>query len=53
MRQHTIDTLLKAWHQSKSPHTLAAYSCDLEEFAVFVSRALAISPPLKVPDALA
>jgi integrase/recombinase XerC len=52
-RQHTAETLLKAWYESKSPHTIAAYQCDLEEFALFVSRALAISPVLKVPEALA
>ena len=52
-RQHTAETLLRAWFESKSPHTIAAYACDLEEFALFVSRALAISPVLRVPDALA
>src|SRR4051794_21711633 len=51
-RQHTPETLLKAWHQSKSPHTIAGYQCDLEEFALFVSRALAISPILKVSEVL-
>jgi integrase/recombinase XerC len=51
--RHTADSLLRAWRESKSPHTIAAYQCDLEEFALFVSRALAISPVLKVADALA
>jgi hypothetical protein len=51
--KHTAETLLRAWYESKSPHTIAAYQCDVEEFALFVSRALAISPVLKVPEALA
>jgi integrase/recombinase XerC len=52
-RQHDASSLLRAWYESKSPHTIAAYQCDLEEFALFVSRALAISPVLKVPEVLA
>ena len=51
-RQHTAETILRAWFESKSPHTIAAYQCDIEEFALFVSRALAISPILKVSEAL-
>jgi len=30
-RQHTPETLLKAWHQSKSPHTIAAYQTSANE----------------------
>lgn len=51
-RQHTAETILRAWFESKSPHTIASYQCDLEEFALFVSRALGISPVLKVAAAL-
>jgi integrase/recombinase XerC len=51
-RQHSPDLLLKAWYESKSPHTVAAYQTDIEEFSLFVSRALAISPILKVSEAL-
>lgn len=52
-RQHTAETILKAWLEQKSPHTVAAYRHDLEDFSLYLSRALAISPILSVNDTLA
>ena len=52
-RKHTAETILRAWFQGKSPHTIRAYQHDLEDFALFLSRALGISPILKVHAALA
>src|SRR5262249_33069853 len=51
-QQHTAETILRAWYESKSAHTIAGYKSDLEEFAIFISRALGRSPLLKMPEAL-
>jgi hypothetical protein len=51
-RQHTAETILRAWFEGKSAHTIRAYGHDLEDFAPYVSRALGITPPMRVPDAL-
>lgn len=51
-RNHTADTILRAWYEGKSAHTIRSYQHDLEGFAVFLSRALAISPPLCIQEAL-
>jgi integrase/recombinase XerC len=52
-RQHTVETILRAWYQGKSAHTIAAYRHDLEDFALYLSLALRISPRLSVNDAMA
>ena len=51
-RRHTAETILRAWFQGKSAHTIAAYKHDLEDFALFFSRALGISPPMTVDQAM-
>jgi integrase len=51
-RAHTAETILKAWFQGKSENTIRSYRHDLEGFALYFSRALAISPPIEVPEAL-
>lgn len=51
-RKHTAETILRAWFEGKSPHTIAAYKHDLEDFALFFSRALGISPPMRVHEAV-
>lgn len=52
-RAHTAETILRAWREGKADHTIRSYQHDLEDFALFLSRALAISPPMGVNDALA
>ena len=52
-RHHTADTILRAWREGKSAHTLRSYQHDLEDLALYISRALGISPPLDVTTALA
>jgi len=52
-RQHTAETILRAWLEGKSEHTIRSYSHDLEDFARYLSRALGISPPMDVHTALA
>lgn len=52
-RQHTAATILKAWRESKSEHTIRGYEHDLADFAQWFSRALGISPTLSIEDALA
>ena len=49
---HTADTILRAWREGKSEHTVRSYQHDLEDFALFLSRAIGISPPMKVTEAL-
>ena len=51
-RKHTSETILRAWFEGKATHTIASYKHDLEDFALYFSRALGISPPMKVPEAL-
>lgn len=51
-RQHTAETIFRAWAEGKSEHTLRAYENDLADFALFFSRALGISPPLSMTQAL-
>src|SRR3977135_861926 len=52
-RQHTAETILRAWFEGKAEHTIRSYRHDLEAFAQYFSRALGISPILTVNDALA
>src|SRR5689334_8792555 len=51
-RQHTAETILRAWFEGKSTNTIRSYEHDLEDFALFLSRALAISPRLTATEAL-
>src|SRR3977135_1707649 len=51
-RSHTAETILRAWFEGKSDHTIRSYRHDLEDFALFFSRALAISPRMDVNTAL-
>ena len=43
-RSHTAETILRAWFEGKAEHTIRNYRHDLEDFALYFSRALAISP---------
>ena len=52
-RQHTAETILRAWFEGKAEHTIRSYRHDLEDFALYLSRALAISPPMDVNTTLA
>ena len=52
-RQHTAETILRAWFEGKSDHTVRSYRHDLEDFALYFSRALGISPRMGVNAALA
>lgn len=51
-RRHTAETMLRAWLEGKAGHTVRSYRHDLDDFAVYLSRALEISPPLSVNEAL-
>lgn len=51
-RHHTAATILRAWLQGKGPHTVRAYQHDLEDFALYLSRALGIVPTMTVDAAL-
>jgi integrase/recombinase XerC len=51
-RQHTAETILRAWREGKSENTVRSYQHDLEDFALYFSRALAVSPAFGVNDAL-
>ena len=51
-RQHTAETILRAWFEGKADHTIRGYRHDLEDFALYFSRALAMSPPMNVNEAL-
>jgi integrase/recombinase XerC len=51
-RAHTSATILKAWREGKSENTIRSYQHDLEDFALYLSRALGISPVLSVEGAL-
>src|SRR5882762_786398 len=52
-RSHTAETILRAWFEGKAEHTSRSYRHDLEDFALYFSRALAMSPPMGVNDTLA
>jgi integrase/recombinase XerC len=51
-RQHTAETILRAWREGKSENTVRSYQHDLEDFALYFSRALGVSPVFGVNDAL-
>lgn len=51
-RQHTAETILRAWFEGKADHTIRSYRHDLEDFALYFSRALGLSPTMGVNDAL-
>ncbi len=51
-RRHTAETMLGAWLAGKAGHTVRNYRHDLQDFAVYLSRALGISPTLSVHEAL-
>ena len=48
----TAETILCAWFADKAEHTVRNYRHDLEDFAVYLSRALGISPLWSVSEAL-
>jgi len=52
-RHHTAETILRAWFEGKAEHTIRSYKHDLEDFALFLSRALGISPRMGINDSLA
>lgn len=52
-RRHTAETILRAWFDGKSAHTVRSYQHDLDHFARYLSRALAMTPPMRVHEALA
>jgi integrase/recombinase XerC len=51
-REHTAETILRTWFEGKAEHTIRSYQHDLEDFALYLSRALAISPSMAVSEAL-
>ena len=51
-RHHTAETILRAWFEGKSQNTIRSYQHDLEDFAMFFSRALRINPTMTIPQAL-
>jgi integrase len=51
-RAHTAETILRAWFEDKSDHTRRNYQHDLEDFALYFSRALGLSPIMKIHEAL-
>lgn len=51
-RQHTAATILRAWYEGKTENTIRSYNHDLEDFALFLSRALGITPRMDIPTAL-
>ncbi|MEP7307635.1 MAG: tyrosine-type recombinase/integrase [Acidobacteriota bacterium] len=51
-RHHTAETILRAWREGKAEHTIRSYQHDLEDFALYFSRALGISPPMDVNTSL-
>lgn len=52
-RQHTAETILRAWFEGKADHTIRSYRHDLEGFSLYFSNALAIRPRMTVNDSLA
>lgn len=51
-RAHTAETILRAWFEGKAENTIRSYRHDLDAFALYFSRALAVSPPFGVNEAL-
>lgn len=51
-RQHTAETILRAWFEGKADHTIRSYRHDLEDFSLYFSRALALTPPMRLEEAL-
>lgn len=51
-RNHTSETILRAWYEGKGEHTIRAYQRDLEAFAHYLSGALGIRPSLPTTAAL-
>jgi len=51
-RQHTAQTIMRAWYEGKSENTIRSCAHDLAMFATFLSRALGISPPMDIDTAL-
>jgi integrase/recombinase XerC len=51
-RHHTAETILKAWREGKSENTIRSYEHDIEDFALYFSRALGISPLMSIEEAL-
>ncbi|MGH9142030.1 MAG: hypothetical protein ACRD2I_12940 [Vicinamibacterales bacterium] len=49
---HPAETIARAWFEGKAEHTIRSYQHDLEDFALFFSRALAITPVMSTTDAL-
>src|SRR5712691_5124047 len=52
-RPHTAETILRAWFDGKSEHTIRSYRHDLEDFALYFSRALGMSPRMDINESLA
>ena len=52
-RQHTAETILRAWFDGKAEQTIRSYLHDLEDFAEFFAGALGVVPAFSVTDALA
>jgi hypothetical protein len=50
---HTAETILRAWFEGKADQTIRSDRHDLEDFALFFSRALGMSPRTNVNDSLA
>jgi site-specific recombinase XerD len=51
-RSHTAETILRAWFNGKAPNTIRGYRHDLEDFALFLSRSLGITPRLDIAATL-
>ncbi|MEP7307314.1 MAG: tyrosine-type recombinase/integrase [Acidobacteriota bacterium] len=51
-RHHTAETILRAWREGKAEHTIRSYQHDLQDFALYFSRALGLSPPMDVNGAV-
>ena len=51
-RHHTAETILRAWFEGKSDHTITGYSHDLEDFALYFSNALGLPARMTSIDAL-
>lgn len=49
---HTATSILRAWLEGKSEHTIRNYRHDLDAFAGFLSESLRVRPPFTVDQAL-